>query len=208
MDLWPIGIKGYSAFPKFPALLKPHHQIVWCHKQDTRWASLTPLLRCCRCILPPQPTGPLVERVLLLCRYAVGVFFSPNRLSHGQMHRTSFHILKAIKNAIIHAKNWVGTFNELIDFNGMSTCVGLFHDLSLGNRANCMFLFSYLGIWFLKDFCTYRIQIIFKRYIQPIDETLEGTTTLGRGGPCSYGHEGELHTLQTLRRVASSLDAD
>ena len=26
--------------------------------QDTRWGSLTPLQRCSRCILQPQPTGP------------------------------------------------------------------------------------------------------------------------------------------------------
>ena len=36
-------IKGYSAFPKAPTLLKPHHQIVLCHIHDTLWRSLTPL---------------------------------------------------------------------------------------------------------------------------------------------------------------------
>ena len=30
-------MKGYSAFPKAPALLEPPHQIVQCHIQDTRW---------------------------------------------------------------------------------------------------------------------------------------------------------------------------
>ena len=29
-------MKGYSTFPKVPALLEPHHQIVYCHIQDTR----------------------------------------------------------------------------------------------------------------------------------------------------------------------------
>ena len=38
-----ITMKRYFAFPKAPVLLKPHHQIVWCHIQDTRWGSLTPL---------------------------------------------------------------------------------------------------------------------------------------------------------------------
>ena len=38
-----MAIKGYSIFPKALALLKPHHQIVWCHIQDTCWGSLTPL---------------------------------------------------------------------------------------------------------------------------------------------------------------------
>ena len=30
-----MEIKGYSASPKAPALLEPHHQIVWCHIRDT-----------------------------------------------------------------------------------------------------------------------------------------------------------------------------
>ena len=29
-------MKGYAAFPQVPALLELHHQIVWCHNQDTR----------------------------------------------------------------------------------------------------------------------------------------------------------------------------
>ena len=28
VDLGAMAMKGYSAFPKAPALLKPHHQIV------------------------------------------------------------------------------------------------------------------------------------------------------------------------------------
>ena len=36
-------MKGYSTFPKAPALLEPHYQIVLCHIQDTRWWGLTPL---------------------------------------------------------------------------------------------------------------------------------------------------------------------
>ena len=34
-----MPIKGYSVFPKDPALLEPHHQIVLCHIQDTHWES-------------------------------------------------------------------------------------------------------------------------------------------------------------------------
>ena len=48
----------------------------------TLWESLTPLKRCSRRILQPQPIGPLIERVLRLCRDAVGVFYSPSRLGH------------------------------------------------------------------------------------------------------------------------------
>ena len=47
-------MKGYSAFPITPALLEPHHHIVY---QDTRWGSLTPLQKYNRCILQPQLTG-------------------------------------------------------------------------------------------------------------------------------------------------------
>ena len=36
LDLGAMVIKGYSAFPKAPASLEPHHQIVYCHIQDTR----------------------------------------------------------------------------------------------------------------------------------------------------------------------------
>ena len=47
--------KGYSAFPKAPALLEPYHQIVYCHIQDTRWWGVLPL-----------------------CRGAVSIFYSPH----------------------------------------------------------------------------------------------------------------------------------
>ena len=36
-----MAAKGYFAFSKAPALLKPHHQIVKCHIQGTRWGRLT-----------------------------------------------------------------------------------------------------------------------------------------------------------------------
>ena len=31
VELGTMAMKGYSAFPKAPALLQPHHQIVKCH---------------------------------------------------------------------------------------------------------------------------------------------------------------------------------
>ena len=34
-----------------------------------------------------------------------------------------------------------------IDFNGMSTRLGLFHDYRVENRVHCMFLFTVLGSW-------------------------------------------------------------
>ena len=36
VNLGSIAMKGYSAFPKAPALLEPHNQIVQCHIQGTR----------------------------------------------------------------------------------------------------------------------------------------------------------------------------
>ena len=65
--------------------LEPDQQIVWRHILDTHWVSYTPRQRCSRCILQPKPTGP--SRTILgvnlpSCRYAVGIFYSPSRLSH------------------------------------------------------------------------------------------------------------------------------
>ena len=37
VDLGPMAVKGYSVFPKRPALLEPLHQIVLCHIQETHW---------------------------------------------------------------------------------------------------------------------------------------------------------------------------
>ena len=35
LDLEAMAVKEYYAFPKAPALLEPHHQIVLCHIKDT-----------------------------------------------------------------------------------------------------------------------------------------------------------------------------
>ena len=56
---WKNRQKGYFAFPKVSALLEPHHQTFYCHIQDTRWESVTPLQRCRRCILQPRLTRPM-----------------------------------------------------------------------------------------------------------------------------------------------------
>ena len=48
--------KWYSAFSRFSGL-KPPHQMVFCHMQDTRGGGPTPLQICSRCILQPQPSG-------------------------------------------------------------------------------------------------------------------------------------------------------
>ena len=61
-----MAMKRCSTFPKAPALLEHHHQIVLCHIQDTRWARGGGLTR-----LQPQPTGQssLFVRWCLLLRF-------------------------------------------------------------------------------------------------------------------------------------------
>ena len=39
------GNEWVLCIPKPPELLKPHHQIVYCRIQDTRWADVLPLSR-------------------------------------------------------------------------------------------------------------------------------------------------------------------
>ena len=58
--------KGFSAFPKAPASLKLHYQIVSCNMQDT------------------------LLRVLPFCRETVGVFYSLSRLGHRTHVRWGF----------------------------------------------------------------------------------------------------------------------
>ena len=70
VDLGAMAMKGYSPFSNTPALLEPHHQIVYCHNRTFIGEvlpsaeihvgeGLAHLQRCRRCILQPQPTGPL-----------------------------------------------------------------------------------------------------------------------------------------------------
>ena len=63
VDLGAMARKGYSTFPKAPASLEPHHQIVLCHIQNThRGGGFTPLQRCSQSILQPQPTEQAEDR--------------------------------------------------------------------------------------------------------------------------------------------------
>ena len=72
VDLGAMAIKGYSAFPKAPALLEPHHQIFSVIIRTLMGGDLTPLQRSSRCILQPQPTGQLMTRYsLLMSTYAI-----------------------------------------------------------------------------------------------------------------------------------------
>ena len=45
VNLGAMTMKGYSAFPKAPSLLEPHHQIIYYHIQDTHWGGVLSLCR-------------------------------------------------------------------------------------------------------------------------------------------------------------------
>ena len=59
VNLGVMAMRGYTAFPKAPALLESYSQIVSWHIQDTRWWGSYPL-----------------------GKGAAGVFYSPNRLGN------------------------------------------------------------------------------------------------------------------------------
>ena len=73
-------MKGYATFPKTPAFLEPHHQMIVSTRRSLR--GLTLLQRCSRCILLFQPIGLPGHslRVLPRSRETVGVFYSPCQL--------------------------------------------------------------------------------------------------------------------------------
>ena len=78
---WVVAIKEHSAFPKAPALLKPHHQIAYWHIKDTRWESLTPQQRCSLCILQSGVVAP--DRVLSMVQIELNGVFMLNWTYNG-----------------------------------------------------------------------------------------------------------------------------
>ena len=58
-----MAMKEYSTFPKAPALLKPHYEIVQCRILNTRLRDLTPVQGCNQCILQPHATGQILFRL-------------------------------------------------------------------------------------------------------------------------------------------------
>ena len=104
VDLCAMVMKGYSTFPKVPALLEPHEQIVQCHIKDICWGGVfLPLSRDAVGVFysPSQADWDSITRAsrtgffvsyqghslmwggdLILCRDAVGVFNSPSRLGY------------------------------------------------------------------------------------------------------------------------------
>ena len=55
VDVGAMAMKEYSAFPKAPILLESHHQIVWCHIQDTDYEGVLLLCRDAICLYNKAP---------------------------------------------------------------------------------------------------------------------------------------------------------
>ena len=106
VDLGVMAMKWFSAFPKAPALLEPHHQIVLCHIQEIHWGYLTPLQRSSSCIL--QPTGQPIRFI-----------FAPN-----------FTLSRLESYAFGHTPLWIIFLNEFYDpfhcFNKQFFCWSYF----------------------------------------------------------------------------------
>ena len=83
VDLGTMAMKRYSAFPKAPTSLEPHHQIVWCHIQNT-----------------------LRGVVLPLGRGAVGVFYSLSRLGK----RESWDVFICFLRALSRSEKQIASF--------------------------------------------------------------------------------------------------
>ena len=77
VDLGAMTMKGYSTFPKTPALLEPYNQIVFRHNRTLIGESILPLLR-----------------------EAVGVFYSPSRLGHQLFLNVKTVLFQAIQFSI------------------------------------------------------------------------------------------------------------
>ena len=109
-----IAIKGCSAFPKVPALMDTHHEIVLCHIQDTRWEGLIPLQSSSRCNQQPQPTGRFHVRV--------------SHFSAGE--NSTFHIGKVLQGNLHYI------LNNLLDCNIVSSSeLQLHYDINFHTNA-------------------------------------------------------------------------
>ena len=106
-------MKGCSAFPKAPALLKVTNQLFHVISGHSL-GSLTPLQRCCRCILQPLPTLPGLWSSYYYyyhtsCELIV-FHWSPSGSKFPQVSRTLLSILIDLNNAVI----WMVSIRPLI----------------------------------------------------------------------------------------------
>ena len=94
VDLRAMAMKGCSAFPKVPALLGPHHQIIKCHIQNSHGGG-----------------------VLSLCWDAVSVFYSPSWLGKAKLWiQTNFTLLKSW-HYVASFPSWKGWVNTILVMN-------------------------------------------------------------------------------------------
>ena len=77
-----VSYPGHSLGESYPSAVMQSVYSTAPANWATHWRSFTPLQSCSRCILQPQTTRPLVGWVVLLCRDAIGVFYSPSRPCH------------------------------------------------------------------------------------------------------------------------------
>ena len=77
VDLGAMAMKGCFTFPKAPASLEPHHQVVQCHILDFHWRGkgLTSQQRCSRCILhPPSSDWARIQKEKTICKNSLASF--------------------------------------------------------------------------------------------------------------------------------------
>ena len=106
VDLGATAMKGCSAFPKAPASLEPHHQIVLCHIQD-------PHAKCSRCILQPRQLGQggSFNPLKICCRAILGP--SPNRLGKIRFNiNRFFFFLLTVYMVSSNPVSWQFTLNH------------------------------------------------------------------------------------------------
>ena len=98
----------------------------------------------------------------------------------------------------------------LIDFNGMSTCLGLFYT-RFGNKVHCTFILTlcncFLCLFFFFFFFFFAYCLWNMTFLKLIDLTPTGMIILGQSGPSSNSNEGVLHISQSSRSEASPSDA-
>ena len=90
-------IQSYSAAPADWAI------------HDTRRGSLSSLLKCSRCILQPQPTGPsktLEGGVLVHCWNAVDVFCNSSRLGHPRHSKGESYLTAEMQSNSAAPADW------------------------------------------------------------------------------------------------------
>ena len=106
-DLGAMAIKTYSAFPKVPALLEPHHQVVQCHIQDILGGGVLPLCRDAVSVFNSSSRlghRTLVEGVLPLCRNAVSVFYRSSWLGHRTLIEGRLTFLQKCSRCILQSQ--------------------------------------------------------------------------------------------------------